>query len=85
MLSAFCISHSVGKGVKYVSDNLDKEVTKRRRTKFEADIAISAIVPLPDDDPLWQRHFAKADMVIEAVPENLSLKHKVIQQAEQVS
>lgn len=36
----------------------------------------SRVVPLTDDGDLWKRHFAKADMVIEAVPENLDLKHR---------
>ncbi|CAN0333807.1 unnamed protein product [Discosporangium mesarthrocarpum] len=38
----------------------------------------SRVVPLTDEGgDLWQRHFASADMVIEAVPEDLALKHRL--------
>lgn len=36
----------------------------------------SRVIPLTDEGDLWKRHFASAEMVIEAVPENLDLKHK---------
>lgn len=36
----------------------------------------SRVIPLTDEGDLWQRHFASAEMVIEAVPENLDLKHR---------
>lgn len=36
----------------------------------------SRIIPLTDEGELWQRHFGKADMVIEAVPEIMDLKHR---------
>lgn len=36
----------------------------------------SRVTPLTDEDDLWKRHFASAQMVIEAVPENLDLKHR---------
>lgn len=36
----------------------------------------SRVVPLTDEGDLWQRHFRNADMVIEAVPEDLGLKHR---------
>ncbi|KAG5185548.1 Trifunctional enzyme subunit alpha [Tribonema minus] len=74
---------SVSKGIKYISDNQAAKLKKRRATKFDTDLALSRVVPLADDDTLWQRSFAQADLVIEAVPENLDLKHRVIQQAEQ--
>lgn len=34
------------------------------------------MIPLTDDSDLWKRHFKLAEMVIEAVPEILDLKHK---------
>lgn len=36
----------------------------------------SRVIPLTDEGDLWKRHFASAEMVIEAVPENLDLKHR---------
>lgn len=38
----------------------------------------SRVIPLTDEGDLWKRHFAGAEMVIEAVPENLDLKHRYI-------
>lgn len=38
----------------------------------------SRVIPLTDDGDLWKRHFTSADMVIEAVPENLDLKHRCV-------
>ncbi len=34
------------------------------------------MIPLTDEGNLWERHFSSAEMVIEAVPENLDLKHR---------
>ena len=36
----------------------------------------SRVIPLTDEGDLWERQFASAEMVIEAVPENLDLKHR---------
>jgi enoyl-CoA hydratase/long-chain 3-hydroxyacyl-CoA dehydrogenase len=74
---------STGKGIKYIKDNLNGKLKKRRATKFDVDLAMSHVIPLADDEDLWKRSFKTVDMVIEAVPENLQLKHKVIQQAEE--
>lgn len=38
----------------------------------------SRVIPLTDEGDLWTRHFASAEMVIEAVPENLDLKHRCV-------
>ena len=38
---------------------------------------------LTDDSASWKQHFGQADMVIEAVFEDLDLKHKVIEEMEQ--
>jgi enoyl-CoA hydratase/long-chain 3-hydroxyacyl-CoA dehydrogenase len=40
---------------------------------------------LSDATPSVRRHFAKADLVIEAVFENLELKRKIIQQVEEMT
>ncbi|CAM9650414.1 unnamed protein product, partial [Laminaria digitata] len=76
-------SASVGKGTSYIMGNAAAKLKKKRMTKFEMDTVGSRVIPLTDDGDLWKRHFASADMVIEAVPENLDLKHKVIRQAEE--
>ena len=38
----------------------------------------SRLVGLTDGSPAWKKHFAGADMVIEAVFEEMSVKHKVV-------
>lgn len=42
----------------------------------QMDTVGSRVIPLTDESDLWKRHFASADMVIEAVPESLDLKHR---------
>jgi len=51
-------------------------------TKYDYDSTTSRVVGLTDDSPQWGKQFEKADMVIEAVFENLDLKHAVIKQVE---
>lgn len=72
----------IGRGEKYIEDNLQKKVKRRRMTKYEFDSATSRVIPLTDKDN-WGAHFRKCDMVIEAVFEDLALKHRVIEQVEQ--
>jgi enoyl-CoA hydratase/long-chain 3-hydroxyacyl-CoA dehydrogenase len=52
-------------------------------TKYAYDTTTSRVVGLTDESANWGKQFGKADMVIEAVFEDLSLKHKVIQQLEE--
>jgi enoyl-CoA hydratase / long-chain 3-hydroxyacyl-CoA dehydrogenase len=56
------------------------KLAKRRMTKFEYDSTNSRVVPLTDESASWAAHAGKADLVIEAVFEEISLKHKVIKQ-----
>lgn len=73
----------LGRGEKQISGNLDGRVKKRRMTKNERDVTMSRIVGLTDDSD-WVRHFQKCDLVVEAVLEDLDLKHRVIAQMEEV-
>ncbi|KAH9082951.1 hypothetical protein Ae201684P_013854 [Aphanomyces euteiches] len=66
-------------GEDYVRKNMDDKVKKRRMTGYDRDVVLSNIVPLSDQDDVWKRHFSHADLVIEAVFEDMALKHKVIQ------
>ena len=74
----------VGKGVKTIRDNFDKKVKKRRMLPFDRDIIMSRVTGLSDEGGMWKPHFANCDLVIEAVPEEIGLKHKVIQELETV-
>ena len=76
---------SLGRGVSYMTDNWDKKVGRRRMTKYQRNLNASRVAPLSDGTESWKRHFAGADLVIEAVFENLDLKRKIIQQVEDVT
>jgi len=66
-------------GEKYLHDNWDAKLKKRRLTEYQRNQFDSRVIGLTDSaNSPWQKHFNSADMVIEAVPENLELKHKVM-------
>jgi len=71
------------RGEKYISDNLLKKVKRKKMTKFDYDLTTSAVTTLSDADTVWPKHFNKVDMVIEAVFEDIGLKHRVIADMEQ--
>ena len=52
---------------------------KKKMTAPDRDRMLSKLIGQSDADSNWQRHFAKSDVVIEAVFEDLALKHKIIQ------
>ncbi|KAL7519432.1 hypothetical protein ACHAWX_004192 [Stephanocyclus meneghinianus] len=76
---------SLGRGLSYMTENWEKKHKRKRMTKHQFDINCSRVTPLSDQTESWKRHFASADLVIEAVFENLDLKRKIIQQVEEVT
>lgn len=76
---------SVGKGTSYISDNWSKKLKRRRMTKHQYNINMSNIVPLTDEIESWTKHFSNADLVIEAVFEDLDLKRNIVKQVEAVT
>eukprot|EP00596_Hydrurales_sp_CCMP1899_P005173 CAMPEP_0119036246 /NCGR_PEP_ID=MMETSP1177-20130426/3809_1 /TAXON_ID=2985 /ORGANISM="Ochromonas sp, Strain CCMP1899" /LENGTH=699 /DNA_ID=CAMNT_0006995777 /DNA_START=269 /DNA_END=2368 /DNA_ORIENTATION=- len=74
----------VGRGEKNIDDALKAKVMKKRMTNFEYCETNSRLVPLHDGIDSWKQHFSKADMVIEAVFEELGVKHKVLKEMEAV-
>jgi len=73
----------LGRGEKQITKNLDTQVKRRRMTKYDRDVTASRIVGLTNEDN-WENHFKKDDLVIEAVLEDLTLKHRVLQEMEAV-
>ena len=63
---------------RYLTENWDAKYKKKKMSLFKRNDATAHVVGLTDDDGVWPRHFAHADMVIEAVPESLPLKHAVM-------
>ena len=76
---------SLGRGISYMNDNWGKKVSRRRMTNYQYNLNSSRVTPLSDTTESWKRHFSGADLVIEAVFENLELKRKIIQQVESVT
>ena len=77
-------SAAVSRGENNIAQDLKKKLDKKRMTLYEYASTTSRITPLHDEDDVWKRHFSKADMVIEAVFEDIKVKHKVIQEMEAV-
>lgn len=68
----------VMRGEKTIDDAMKAKVKKRKMTGYEYSTVSSRLVPLHDGIESWKRHFGNADLVIEAVFEELSVKHKVM-------
>lgn len=75
---------SVGRGEAIITSDLQKKVTQRRLTNHQFCETTSRLYPLHDQEASWKQHFSQADLVIEAVFEELSVKHKVLQEMEGV-
>lgn len=54
-------------------------------TNYKYNINSSNITGLTDDMENWKKHFGHADMVIEAVFEDIDLKRKIVAQCEEVT
>lgn len=77
-------SVGLGKGEQYISGNLGKKLKKKRMSLFDHDSTLANVVGLTDSHASWTRHFANADLVVEAVFEELGVKHAVVEQMEAV-
>lgn len=76
---------SIARGLSYIDENWGKKVKRKRMTKFQHNVNSSNIVPLTDDMESWKKHFAKADMIVEAVFEDINLKRKIVADMESVT
>ena len=75
---------AVSRGEPMITGNLQKKLKKKKMSNFEYATATSRVLPMHDNSPAWTRHFARADMVIEAVFEDIAVKHKVLRDMEKV-
>jgi 3-hydroxyacyl-CoA dehydrogenase/enoyl-CoA hydratase/3-hydroxybutyryl-CoA epimerase len=71
---------AVAKGMKAVAGILEERVKKRRMTEYERDRLLSQITPTTD-----LSGFKSCQVVIEAVFEDLAVKHKVLKEIEALS
>ena len=74
----------VGRGETMIDNNLRSKLKKKKMTNHEYCLTNSRIIPLHDETLSWKKHFATADVVIEAVFEDLKVKHNVIQAMEEI-
>lgn len=70
----------LGRGQQQVFKGLNDKVKKKALTSFERDFIFSSLIGQLD-----YKGFEKADMVIEAVFEDLAVKHKVLKEVEGVT
>lgn len=75
---------AVARGEQQISASLAERVKRRRMTAFERSLYESSILGVSDADASAPAHLARCDAVVEAVFENIDVKHKVIQQLEAV-
>ena len=73
----------VTRGMDYIHSNWQKKLKRKRLTSYQYNLNDSQLVPLTDDSPNWQCHFSHADVVIEAVFEDLELKKRMVDTVEQ--
>lgn len=74
---------AAARGESYVRNNLETKVKRKRMSIFERDAIMANVVPLSDEDEIWKTHLKSADLAIEAVFEDMDLKHRVIKDLEQ--
>jgi enoyl-CoA hydratase/long-chain 3-hydroxyacyl-CoA dehydrogenase len=76
---------AVGRGQSYMQDNWSKKLKRHRMSQYQYNLNTSNVIPLTDDVACWKKHFGQADMVIEAVFEDLALKKKIVADIEGVT
>mmetsp|Transcript_26218 Transcript_26218/g.39691 ORF Transcript_26218/g.39691 Transcript_26218/m.39691 type:complete len:791 (+) Transcript_26218:113-2485(+) len=75
----------VSRGLSYMQDNWGKKKKRKRMTEYQYNINNSNVTPLTDDVNSWQKHFGQADLIIEAVFEDLELKKKIVADMESLT
>lgn len=73
----------LSRGEQQITKNLDGKLKKKRMTKYKRDAYLANVVGLTEETQ-WPVHFGKADLVVEAVFEDLAVKHKVVAEMEKV-
>mmetsp|Transcript_26711 Transcript_26711/g.50621 ORF Transcript_26711/g.50621 Transcript_26711/m.50621 type:complete len:784 (-) Transcript_26711:46-2397(-) len=75
----------LAKGEQYINGNWDKKLKRKTMTMHKHNQNTANIVPLSDNTESWKQHFSQADLVIEAVFEDIDLKHRVVKEIEDVT
>lgn len=77
-------SAGLARGEQQINNNLNARVKRKALSPFDRDIINSRLTGVTAADSFANKHLGKVDMVIEAVFEDLKVKHKVIQELEAV-
>lgn len=72
----------LARGEAQIANNLAPRVKRRQMTAFDRDVVLSNVIGVTAEDASWKKHLSTADVVVEAVFEDLSLKHRVIEEIE---
>jgi enoyl-CoA hydratase / long-chain 3-hydroxyacyl-CoA dehydrogenase len=75
---------NVSIGSNLIHNNLKIKLNKKKITYHDYCLTIGRLVSLSDETKLWKKHFSKVDLIIEAVYEDLAIKHQVIQTMEEI-
>eukprot|EP01041_Mallomonas_annulata_P005308 gene5308-10618_t len=75
---------AVSRGENMINTDLKEKLKKKRLTNFEYCDITSRIIPLHDNISSWKKHFSQADLVIEAVFEEIGVKHRVLKEMEEI-
>ncbi|EKX32692.1 hypothetical protein GUITHDRAFT_121132 [Guillardia theta CCMP2712] len=67
-----------------IQKSMQDKVKKKRMTSFEKDVTMSRLIGVHNDMPSWKDHIKQCDLVVEAVFEDLSLKHKIVEEMESI-
>ena len=73
---------ALARGVAQQAAALDAQVRRKRLTAFARDVQLSRVTAVADGDASWRAHVGRCGLVVEAVPEDLALKHKVLREIE---
>jgi enoyl-CoA hydratase/long-chain 3-hydroxyacyl-CoA dehydrogenase len=72
------------KAVAGIETSLSKKVKRKRMTQHQFNLASANLTPLYEDLGSWERHMRQANIIVEAVFENLEVKQNLIRSIEPV-
>ena len=78
------VPEGLARGEAAIDKAMKAKLKKKRMTNHEYVSTNSRLIGLHDGSTSWKKHFNQADLVIEAVFEEISVKHKVLAEMEAV-
>lgn len=75
---------SVAKGQDYIHKNWNKKLKRKKMTQYKWNLNDSNIIPLTANMDHYKTQFQGADLIIEAVYEDLEVKTKIVKECEKI-